>query len=231
MQMWSKRMLAMAALGTILVSTGCEKIKKERDALRLENANLREQLASRDQALLTCEDRVQDLEGQIITTDAPDYEPVAYPPPAPEPVVAPSRIDPGELEDLGGTVDEYQGTITVSLASDILFDPGKAKLKSGAKRKLDRIASIIAREHPGKLIRVEGHTDSDPIKKSKNLWQDNWDLSFNRARSVGLYLTSRGVPNGDLSMVALADTRPLSSNKSRSGKAQNRRVEIVVQVR
>ena len=228
MQMWSKRMLAIAALGTILLSTGCEKIKKERDALRLENANLREQLASREQALFTCEDRVKDLEDQVVTIDVPGYDPTAYPT---QPAAMTPTIDAGELKDVGGTVDEYQGTITVSLASDILFDPGKAKLKSGAKKKLDRIASIIAREHPDKLIRVEGHTDSDPIKKSKNLWQDNWDLSFNRARSVGLYLSSRGVPNGDLSMVAFADTQPLSSNKSKSGKAQNRRVEIVVQVR
>ena len=64
-------------------------------------------------------------------------------------------------------------------------------LKSTAKSKLDKVASVIKSQYPGQVIRVEGYTDSDPIKKSG--WKTNERLSGERAMAVEEYLTSRGL--------------------------------------
>lgn len=78
-------------------------------------------------------------------------------------------------------------------------------------------------------VDVVGHTDSDPIKKSK--WKDNWQLSAERALAVLRYLNSKGISSEKIRAVAAGSSRPVASNKSSSGKAQNRRVEIVVNTR
>lgn len=125
------------------------------------------------------------------------------------------------LEDEGGVYDPAKGTITVTLESDILFDSGKANLKSTYKSKLNRIAQIIQREHANKQVSVVGHTDTDPIKKSK--WKDNWQLSTERALAVVRHMVSQGIPSKNLAAVGRGEYHPVGSSK-----AQNRRVEIVV---
>ena len=76
----------------------------------------------------------------------------------------------------------------------------------------------------GKQIRVEGHTDSDPIKVSR--WKSNQELSVARADAVKKYLVSKGVDANEVSVAGFGSDRPKSSDK-----AQNRRVEIVVVTR
>ena len=70
---------------------------------------------------------------------------------------------------------------------------------------------------------VEGHTDSQGTESS------NIDLSQTRAQTVRDYLVSRGVPNDKVTAQGLGQSRPIADNKSREGRAQNRRVEIIVQ--
>ncbi len=126
----------------------------------------------------------------------------------------------------GWDVGKYADRVT--LASDILFSAGSATLTGKGKSKLDKIASDIKSSYPGKPIRVYGHTDADPIKKTKRLWADNLDLSANRAMAVARYLMTRNIPAADIESVGKGATDPIAGNDSRASKAKNRRVEIVV---
>jgi chemotaxis protein MotB len=128
-------------------------------------------------------------------------------------------------------VDKAAGTITVTLENAILFGPGKSSLKSATSSELDHIYSVLRERYSGKTVDVVGHTDSDPIRKTKKLYKDNWDLSAERALSVLRYLVDRGIRSEDIRAVACGQSRPVASNTSASGKAKNRRVEIVVHTR
>jgi len=129
------------------------------------------------------------------------------------------------------SVDEKAGTITVTLENTILFASGSAKLKSATSSELDHIYSVIRERYSGMPIDVVGHTDTDPIRKTKNLWQDNWDLSAGRALTVLRYMVDKGIPGDRIRAVACGETRPVASNANAAGKAKNRRVEIVVHTR
>jgi len=140
---------------------------------------------------------------------------------------------PGEVTGFGEgydvALDPSAGTITVTLPNTILFNSGKAALKKATSTELDHIQSVLRSKYSGKQIDVVGHTDSDPIKKSP--WKDNWELSAQRALSVVRYLTKRGIPEDSIRAVGCGPARPVASNATASGKAKNRRVEIVVYMR
>ncbi len=125
--------------------------------------------------------------------------------------------------------DPSKGTITVTLPNAILFDSGKAELKRATSRELDHIRSVLRDKYASKRVDVVGHTDTDPIKKSK--WKDNWELSAQRALSVLRYLVKRGISEKDIQAVGCGESQPIASNSTTSGKAKNRRVEIVVHLR
>jgi len=108
------------------------------------------------------------------------------------------------------------------LSGSELFDPGRVALKSQAQARLNSIIAIIKRQYPGKQVSVVGHTDADPISKSK--WEDNWELSCQRALAVTRYLVSRGLPAKHLAAVGRGQFHPAGS------KAASRRVEILVHV-
>ena len=127
----------------------------------------------------------------------------------------------------GAQVVRDGDAVRIRVTNTSLFDPGKANLKPGATKVLDQVSSQIRRSYPGQLIGIEGHTDSDPIRKSN--WKDNHELSYERARAVYDYLSSRGgIPANQLYVAAYGENNPIASNGSSAGKAQNRRVEFVV---
>ena len=140
---------------------------------------------------------------------------------------------PGDVTGFGEgydvAFDPSAGTITVTLPNAILFDSGKAELKRATSTELDHIRSVLRDKYPGKQVDVVGHTDTDPIKKSK--WKDNWELSAQRALSVLRYLVKRGISEKDIQAVGCGESQPIASNANASGKAKNRRVEIVVHMR
>jgi chemotaxis protein MotB len=125
--------------------------------------------------------------------------------------------------------DPKAGTITVTLPNAILFDSGKATLKTATSRELDHIYSVLRDKYADKPIDVVGHTDTDPIRKSK--WKDNWELSAQRALTVARYLIKQGVDEEKIRAVGCGESRPIASNSNATGKAKNRRVEIVVNIR
>ncbi|MGQ0634212.1 MAG: OmpA/MotB family protein [Planctomycetaceae bacterium] len=113
--------------------------------------------------------------------------------------------------------------IRIRIESAQLFSAGKADVKPDVAATLDRIAQALQADYAGRMVGIEGHTDSDPITKSQ--WKNNHELAV--ARSVALFqaLKSRGVPEGRLFVAGYGPNRPLSPNEN---KARNRRVEIVV---
>ena len=118
------------------------------------------------------------------------------------------------------TAERSGNTVTVRVASDILFASGKVDLKSTAKRTLTDVSRVLNSEYAGKTIRVEGYTDTDPIKKSG--WKDNLELSLQRSAAVHRYLQQQGIDAERMYAAGFGATNTLGS------KAASRRVEIVV---
>lgn len=113
------------------------------------------------------------------------------------------------------------GGEVIELAGNVLFDSGSATLKSSAKKALDKVYGTIRSKYAHNSIRVEGYSDSTPIKKSK--WSSNQELSEARAAAVREYLVSKGVDADRISSVGYGEDR--SSGK---GSKQGRRVDIVI---
>lgn len=104
-------------------------------------------------------------------------------------------------------------------AKTILFDTGKASIKAQSSEVLQNIIGILE-EYPTAKFNIEGHTDSIG---SEDL---NQKLSDSRAASVKDYLVEGGIDAGRLSSKGYGESKPLDNNKTREGRANNRRVEI-----
>lgn len=115
------------------------------------------------------------------------------------------------------------GRLSIGVNDAVTFDSGSTALKDSAHKVLKNVAALLKQKHTGKRIYVEGHTDTDPIVKTKDKYRDNRQLSYERADAVTRYLVSQGVPEAAIAVVGYGQFDPISSNKS-----QNRRVEIVI---
>ncbi len=119
------------------------------------------------------------------------------------------------------------GGATITLASDITFQAGRSDLNRSAQTSLQRVAAALKRERTNiHEVRIEGHTDSDPIRRSG--WKNNEELSLARAGSVRKFLVAQGIEEDLLAVEGYGPTKPVASNSSNEGKAKNRRVEIVL---
>jgi Flagellar motor protein len=139
-----------------------------------------------------------------------------------------------ELERLARSIgegavvrDTAEGPM-IQLPEIILFDSGLAKLKAKGEVALEKIAKHLT-SHPAAIVRIDGHTDNDPIVKSKYLWESNHHLSAGRALSVLHYLVNKGHIEGNrIHIAGFGPNRPIASNKNKAGKMQNRRVEFLI---
>jgi len=116
---------------------------------------------------------------------------------------------------------EERGTV-ITLSGNVLFASGKSALLPGAQNGLEQVAEAL-KTNPDSKILIEGHTDSRGTEAS------NMALSKSRAESVQAFLVSRAVPSERMTAVGLGPSRPVADNASAEGRANNRRVEIVVQ--
>ena len=135
---------------------------------------------------------------------------------------------PAPAAPAGGNWDVGKFADRVTVGTDILFESGKATLSGKGKAALDKIVADLKGSYAGMPVRVYGYTDNDPIKKTKGLWQDNLDLSANRAMAVTRYLTEKGIQAETVETIAMGATHFVAKNDSKVDKAKNRRVEIVV---
>ena len=119
--------------------------------------------------------------------------------------------------------------LSVNLVEKILFDSGEAELKIAGLKIIKRVGDIL-KGVADKQIRVEGHTDNVKIgARIKMKYPSNWELSTARATTVVRYLQDKvGISPAHLSAAGFAENKPVASNETQEGKAQNRRIEIVL---
>jgi chemotaxis protein MotB len=209
---WMRRAGLGAMLLAALTMAGCRNVAKtDYDMVLSENQELRDRLAEELAARQEAETRNASLEQE--NRDMA------------------SRMDQSRARIPGGAGTGFEGSgwdsyrtaggeVVVSALGDVLFDSGKATLKPSAKTSLNKVADVIRSKYAGQVIRIEGYTDTDPIKKSP--WQTNERLSGERAMAVQEYLVSRGVSKNQVYYAGFGATRPKES------KAKSRRVEIVI---
>jgi flagellar motor protein MotB len=124
----------------------------------------------------------------------------------------------------GAVVDYRKGRLSIGVQDSVTFDSGSVTLKDTSHKTLKNVAQVLKNKFGGKRFYIEGHTDSDPISKTKDKYGDNMDLSMQRAYAVRRYLISQGVSEASIVVVGYGQFDP----RDAKAKAGNRRVEIVV---
>lgn len=119
--------------------------------------------------------------------------------------------------------------LSVNMVEKILFDSGKAEIKPEGLKVLDRVGAIL-KGITDKQIKIEGHTDNVKIgARIKERYPTNWELSTARATSVVRYLQDKvGIDPKLLSAEGYSEYRPIAGNDTTEGRAQNRRMDIVL---
>lgn len=176
-------------------------LREERTQLKKENRDLRSQCESYEAQLAEASVKVQE---------------------APAPATNP------EFDALG--IDYYTdryGNSVISVASDITFASGKAELTKDGKTALQAVARELNERQSAGAYWIEGHTDNDPIVKSK--WGSNRELSVARAMAVLHFLVEAcNVPDDKCIVAGHGQYQPIAANDDKAGKARNRRVAIVI---
>ncbi|MFT4623447.1 MAG: chemotaxis protein MotB [Myxococcota bacterium] len=131
-----------------------------------------------------------------------------------------AMIDAGTL-----TVKVVDGRMVVELATDILFPPGGAYLSREGRQAIADVAKILA-SISDREYQIAGHTDDQPI--STEQFPSNWYLGSSRAIAVSDVLIKEGLPPQRVSVASYAAFRPADTNKTREGRAVNRRIEIII---
>ncbi len=132
-----------------------------------------------------------------------------------------AMIDSGQLK-----VIIRKGRMIIALPNDILFDSGKTSVKKEGKAALEKVAQVLATVADRDFL-VAGHTDDLPIKTAQ--FPSNWELSTARAVEVVRFLVTKGMTGKVLSAAGFAEFDPVIANDSDDHRAQNRRIEIVLQ--
>lgn len=212
--MVTTRVFGIGFVFAALTLVGCGDDLKQQNALLLEeNEGLRAQLDDRNSALesATMSAREREMEAARLRRELEESQRSGT-------ARGGSRTGFEGIDGVTGTIGA--GEITATVASDILFDSGRATLKPGARQSLDKVAAVLNSTHASRTIRIAGHTDTDPIVKSGH--KSNYHLGFERAYAVREYLITRGVAANRIYIASHGPDRPSGS------KAQSRRVDIVV---
>lgn len=239
----------MLAAGVVLLSTGCsgrkevaiaakdDTIRKQEEMIKEEKEN-RAKLQEANDALAKQNEEMATRNAEIAKQNAAQ--------------VAAMNAKMGDLEALlkdinakGSVVGAKQGvqnddqlsldrradgTIHITVASTVLFDSGKAELKTTSHPMLSNVCKTIKARFPNNYVRVEGHTDSTPVVRNKDKFPDNMALSIARSRAVYDYMIkSGGMAASKMYTAGYGEFQPLvHPEKTAADKAKNRRVEIVI---
>ncbi len=193
--------------GILAVGGGCSETKK----LRIENQHLNANVSNLQQENAELSSKADQYKSELDRLEN-------------------SRRDLEEkLKGTGVTVKIKDGAVSVSLPGAILFDSGQTILRSQSKAVLKKIASVIIAGAPNELVRIEGHTDNDPISRQKEKYKSNWELSTARAAAVlHFFVEDCGIPPTRVYIAGFGQYQPIANNTSSAGKAKNRRVEFVI---
>jgi len=126
-------------------------------------------------------------------------------------------------------IQKLESLTIIDIQHSVLFRSGEAELSKEGKVIVNEIAEAL-KQHPGFHMRVEGHTDSNPIHTNlKARYPSNWELSGARAATVVKYMIhALGVPAESLSIAGYANYRPVATNTTEEGRSQNRRIRAVL---
>jgi flagellar motor protein MotB len=139
----------------------------------------------------------------------------------------------GEVDRLQAEIPEVEvryrrGRISLSIENTVTFDSGSKALKSSSANVLQKVANVLKRDYRNHRIYIEGHTDTDPITRTKDQFRSNRHLSAERADAVATWLIDKGgVPARNIVVVGFGEHDPDLAGGA-NAKARNRRVEIVV---
>lgn len=175
------------------------KLEKEVEAAKANNS------AARDQELAATKQKLAQTEAEKAAAEKKQAQAMA---------------DLKAIKD-AAVKNESRGMV-ITLSGGVLFKTGESKLTTGALIDLNKVADALTSTAPDQPIVVEGHTDNQGVAGK------NMTLSQERAQSVVDYLISRGVAKDRISAKGIGQDRPIADNKTADGRAQNRRVEIIV---
>jgi chemotaxis protein MotB len=120
----------------------------------------------------------------------------------------------------------------VKFKSDVTFSSGSTEVSDKAQVAIQRFSQILnSAGASGYELMVAGHTDNTRVTRAETIKEgnfDNWYLSAHRAIAVAAELVRDGVHKSRIGVAGYADQRPIASNSSDAGRAQNRRVEILI---
>jgi chemotaxis protein MotB len=129
-------------------------------------------------------------------------------------------VDAGRLK-----VSVVNGRMVVQMQTDVLFDSGSARLSSEGRAAIEEVSGLLASLEE-RRYQIEGHSDDVPIHTTA--YPSNWELAAARAISVVSLMVEKGMDPDRVSGVSYGETTPIAGNDTEEGKAQNRRIEIVV---
>jgi len=235
------RAVAVAAIAASVLSGGCtrkytDKIDEQDRTIQ----RLRDEAAQYDQSLAAMRQNEEILNRTLETerqrhAALSDELAAARSAPAPARTSGPaaggldderSRLE-GALRGSGATVDVRDGQLVVTLPTTIAFASGSATLTTSGESALAKVSRLLKENYGGRTVSIEGHTDDEPVKRSK--YGTNWRLSVERAMAVQRYLEEKcSVPPQRLRVVGYGPYRPVTANTTASAKQKNRRVELVI---
>lgn len=124
-------------------------------------------------------------------------------------------------------IDFTSQYVQLTLNGALLFDSAQASIRSDAVPLVDKVGDIL-KNYGGNMIEITGYTDSVPLLDDPK-YDDNWDLSSGRAKSVLMYLVkNKGMDISKMKASGRGENNPIASNDTAEGRAQNRRVEIKI---
>ena len=134
------------------------------------------------------------------------------------------EIQRGEL-----TISNLEGQLSVNLLNNILFDSGKTAIKPEGQKVLKSLGDVL-NKFPDKALQIAGHTDNVQISSRLiERYPSNWELSTARATSVVHFLQDKvGLQGARLIAAGYSEYQPIASNKEATGRAQNRRIQILL---
>ncbi|MCB9914381.1 MAG: OmpA family protein [Planctomycetes bacterium] len=215
-----KRVLALGLICVGLGASSCtspEAYRKAMEERDQEIARLREeraQLKNDRQGLLQ---QIDDLAAQLREANSTISE-------HKDAIEASSQP---ELDGLGIDYGYRNGMAVISIPSSITFGSGKADLSKEGKDAMRKVAAVLKKNHPNGVYSIEGHTDTDPIRKSS--FKTNRELSLARATAVLTFLVEDcDIADEQCVVAGYGQYRPVDAGTTAAAKAKNRRVEIVV---
>ncbi len=133
-----------------------------------------------------------------------------------------------ELKKKSITLEQTKDLLRVTFVNNLLFDLGSAEIRKKGTEALSKVAEFLQKQKD-KIIRVEGHTDNQPIKGNlRSRYPSNWELSFARAIAIVKFLESKKISPARMSATGYSFYRPVVSNDTEEGRARNRRTDILL---